>query len=245
MRRYRDRSGRPCLWYGDDEIEHICASALGAAKLFPDPERTAVDIERFVESHLRVRFDHYAELEPDVLGVTEFVEGEDPWIRINRDLTGSALDDDQCPLGVLGRWRATVAHEAAHVLLHRVLFPDARGQLSLFGPDEPTESEATPRLFRSLKRDVSFGYRGGDWREIQANKGMAALLMPRAVFLRVCDREVERQPLSHLPARPDHAEVLDLVFRLSEAFQVSRQAAAIRVEQLDVLRRYNDPGLLG
>jgi Zn-dependent peptidase ImmA (M78 family) len=114
--------------------------------------------------------------------------------------------------------------------------------MTLFGCQEP---EATPRLFRSLKRDVSFGYRGGDWREIQANKGMAALLMPKAVFLRVCDQEVESQPFSCQPVRADHAEVLDLVVRLSKALQVSRQAASIRLEQLDVLGRYNEPGFLG
>jgi hypothetical protein len=242
MRRYQGKDGRPCLWYGVDEIEDICASALGAAKLLPDVSQPAVDIETFVDGHLGVRFEQYAVLEPDVLGVTEFIEGQAPRIRINRDLTGSALDDDECRLGVLGRWRATLAHEAAHVLLHRVLFPAMRNQMNLFGSDEPEKAE--PRLFRSLKRDVSFRYRGGDWREIQANKGMAALLMPKTVFVRVCDQEVRRQPFSRLPVHAGYPEVLDLAVRLSEAFQVSRQAASIRVEHLDVLRRYNEPSLL-
>jgi len=243
MRRYRAKDGSQCLWYGDDEIEEITYSALLAANLVPALDSPAIDIETFIDAHLGVRFEQYAELEPEVLGVTEFVAGESPRIRINQDLTGSALDEDETPLGVLGRWRATLAHEASHVLLHRTLFGDDRKQLSLFKEEEPDRG-APPRLFRSLKRDVSFLNGGGDWREIQANKGMAALLMPKLIFLHVCDREVEAIPFSTRPVRPDHPEALSLVVRLSKLFQVSRQATAIRLETLDVLKRFSGPSLL-
>jgi hypothetical protein len=178
-----------------------------------------------------------------ILGVTEFIAGEQPLIRINQDLTGSALDEDETPSGILGRWRATLAHEASHVLLHSALFVHNTNQLSLFADDE--EGEPAPsRLFRSLKRDVSFANRGADWREVQANKGMAALLMPKVIFLKVCDREVERIPFTARPLLLDNPEVRALVVRLSELFQVSRQAAAIRLETLDVLGRWNRLSLL-
>jgi len=243
MRRYRAKDGSECLWYGDNEIEEIAYSTLQVAGLFPSLDRPGVDIETLIDVQLGVRFEQYADLEPEVLGVTEFLAGEQPRIRINQDLTGSALDEDETPLGVLGRWRATLAHEASHVLLHRTLFDRNKNQLSLFGEEENAPAEA-PRLLRSLKRDVSFANRGGDWREIQANKGMAALLMPKMVFLQVCDREVANRPFSVCPVRPDYPEVRALVIRLSELFQVSRQAASIRVETLDVLGRYNRPSLL-
>ncbi|MGO9600376.1 MAG: ImmA/IrrE family metallo-endopeptidase [Isosphaeraceae bacterium] len=196
----------------------------------------------FIDKHLGVRFEQYADLDAEVLGVTEFVAGDRPRIRINQDLTGSALDEDETPLGVLGRWRATLAHEASHVLLHRRLFERDRNQLSLFGDDEP-RGGAT-QVFQSLKRDVTFSGRGGDWREVQANKGMAALLMPRRLFIQVCEHEIGSKPFSSPPVQPDDPEVFALVTSLSKLFLVSRQAASIRLETLDILGRYKRPGLL-
>jgi hypothetical protein len=222
MRRYRGKDGSECLWYDEDEIEEITFSALQAAGMVPSLDSIPVDIERFVDAHLGVRFEPYADLDPDVLGVTEFTPGHQPRIRINRDLTGSALDEDHTPMGVLGRWRATLAHEASHVLLHRSLFESSRSQLCVFGSEGQEESVA-PRIFHSLKRDVGFANRSGDWREIQANKGMAALLMPKAIFLQVCDREVERSPISKPSLREYQPEVRAMLVRLSESFKLPNQ----------------------
>lgn len=241
MRRYRGKDGGDRLWYDDGEIEEIMAAELHRAGLFPTAEVLAVDIERFVEVHLRARFDQHADLGPDVLGVTEFVPGERPCIRINRDLTGSALDDDECPLGILGRWRATVAHEAAHVLLHSGLFEGAANQRLLFDREDGPAGE--PRVFRSLKRDVSFEDRPVDWREVQANKGMAALLMPRPAFLAASEGEIDAMGS---PGRsPSRAEAATRVVasRLSARFQVSRSAALIRMETLGILPRLMQPDL--
>jgi hypothetical protein len=213
MKRYRGKDGSARLWYGAREIEEIMADELQRAALFPTAEAAAVDIERFVESHLRVRFEQYAELEPHVLGVTEFFPGERPWIRINRDLTGSALDDDECPLGTVGRWRATVAQEAAHVILHAALFEGRSGQLSFLDPEEVQGSEPS-RVFRSLKRDVSFAGQAADWREVQANQGMSALLMPRPVFLVACAREVDAMDLPGRALSRADAAAQDLASRL-------------------------------
>jgi len=245
MRRYRSKDGEERLWYTDREIEDIMRVELEKAELLPTPDSPSVDIEGFVEFHLQVGFDRTADLEPDVLGVTEFVLGGAPLIKINRDLTGSALDEDDSPLGILGRWRATVAHEASHVILHKVLFDVGSAQQGSFLFAEEAEPEI-PRVFRSLKRDVSFaGCNSGDWREVQANMGMAALLMPKPVFLEVCQRELERSPLLSLPnVGPDHPELRPLIGRLAEHFEVSKQAASIRLETLGVLKQLGHPRLL-
>src|SRR5205823_2811941 len=139
-----------------------------------------VDIERFIDE-LGVRIDQHANLDSTVLGFTEFYTDGPPRICINRDLTG-AVDDDETPTGIRGRWRATMAHEAAHVLMHRVLFEVHQNQEKLFKMEEQADPQ---RLMRCLKKNVLF--RGGtsDWREVQANMGMAALLMPDSIFRRV------------------------------------------------------------
>jgi hypothetical protein len=233
VKRYRDRkTGEERLWFVEDEIETIVEAELAKAGLLPTLDSPVVDIERFVESHLNVQFDPYATLPADVLGQTDFRVGERPLVMINADLTGAALDDDDSPLGLQGRWRATVAHEGCHVILHRCLFNLNPSQGSLFDFGDGAE-EPPARLQRCLKRDVAYARAGSDWREVQANQGMAALLMPKPVFAAVCRVEFERLGVERIE---QHTPVADsLARRMAELFQVSRQAAAIRLSTLKLL----------
>src|SRR4051812_22797481 len=126
---------------------------LRKANLLPSPEAPSVDIEGFLERHLKVSLDQHADLPADVLGLTEFFPGKTPHVAINRDLTGSAIDEDGSPLGIRGRWRATLAHEASHVVVHRPLFEVPAEQGSLFaGHLEPAQEPQ--RLMRCEKRSV-------------------------------------------------------------------------------------------
>lgn len=230
MKRYRSRSGELRLWFQPDEVEAIIERELLAAGLMPSIDAPVTDVERFVEVHLGAGLDQYADLEPSVLGLTEFSTGGAPAVSINRDLTGTALDEDVTAPGLLGRWRATVAHEASHVLLHRELFEVDANQASLFEDDAVRDR---PTLMRCLKRDV--GYRAGvsDWREVQANLGMAALLMPRPTFQLVVVRALAS--LGADSARKvDESSVLHrrLISRLANELTVSRQAVGIRLRTL-------------
>ena len=135
MKKYRASDGTERLWFNPGEIDQLVHMELTRASLYPSAATPVVDIERLIERHLRASLDQYADLEPGVLGLTEFLVGRPPKISINRSLTGSALDEDETQSGVFGRWRATLAHEAAHVLLHRELFEPTRS-ISLFGPDQ-------------------------------------------------------------------------------------------------------------
>ena len=219
MRSYRGPSGDQRLWFDDGEIDTIMEAELCRAGLMPEIDGLPVDIEAFVEDHLEATLDQYAELPGAILGLTEFAPGAVPAIQLNRDLTGSAMDAEWCPPGIAGRWRATLAHEGAHVVLHRSLFDIDQGQTSLFEVAEPTDD----RLLRCLKRDVV--YRGGssDWREVQANRGMAALLMPKPLFLDAArSRLHDSRPSSIEAATRDLARV----------FAVSREATAIRLSTL-------------
>lgn len=189
MKTYRSADGEQRIWFEDDEIELIMEDELRRAGLLPTLDASVVDVESFIEGHLTATLDQYAELDSKVLGLIEFRAGHSPSVRINKDLTGSAMDSEWCPPGIHGRWRATLAHEAANVVLHRMLFEVDPAQTSMF--------DATPGpdtlLFRCLKRDVAYRDGTRDWREVQANRGMAALLMPKTLFLRVARRECERR----------------------------------------------------
>ncbi|MDR7470714.1 MAG: ImmA/IrrE family metallo-endopeptidase [Armatimonadota bacterium] len=174
MRRYRHRDGFLRVWFGPQEIDQMAEEALQTAGLLPRLEAPVVDVERFLEGCLGADLDQYAPLPHDVLGATEFRPGVPPLVQVNAALTRAALDDPHPPPGSRGRWRATLAHEAGHILLHRALVEPDPSQTSLFDPPD--------RLFRCLHREVAFGG-GSDWQEVQANRFMAALLMPKSVFV--------------------------------------------------------------
>ncbi len=222
MKRYRSADGEQRIWYDDDEIEQIMEDELRRAGLLPGRAGGVVDVEAFIERHLAASLDQYADLPADVLGLTEFAPRKAPAVRINADLTGSAMDSDWCPPGVEGRWRATLAHEAAHVVLHRMLFDVDLNQESLF--PNPTNQES--RLHRCLKRDVAHRTRPADWREVQANRGMAALLMPKAVFTRAARRA----------GAGTSSDVGNVTRSLAALFGVSRQATTIRLRTLGFIR---------
>jgi hypothetical protein len=218
MRWYRAADGSQQLYLKDATIEDIAESELRAAHLMPATASPVVDIEAFIERHLKAILDAGASLEPTILGLTELRAGEPPRVLINRDLTDAAVEEDGFS-GSLGRWRATLAHEASHVLLHRFLFELNTDQTTMFEGPEPESAH----LFRCLKREVNFGARPGDPREVQANKGMAALLMPRTLY-----GEIARSAVS---ARTE----LELIEELARTFQVSRQATRIRLQTLGFL----------
>ena len=164
MHDYRNASGERRLWFSADEIENIMEKELRRAGLLPTAAEPVVDLEAFLEFGLQVKLDLHAPLKPGVLGVTDFVRNGRPLVSINSDLT-SEVEKEGTLHGTWGRWRATLAHEGSHVVLHRRLFGAPAEQGVLFDVDEVD----TPRMMRCLARDVSFGRCHSDWREVQAN----------------------------------------------------------------------------
>jgi hypothetical protein len=228
---YRRRDGEERIWLSPSKIESMTEEVLRTSEVFPTDEQPAVDIERLIQ-RLHVRMDQHADLEPTVLGLTEFYTNEPPKIFINSDLTG-AIDDDHTPPGIRGRWRATIAHEASHVVMHRVLFEVNQEQDSLFQMQNQPEPQ---RLMRCLKKNVL--YRGGgtnDWREVQANMGMAALLMPQSLFRQLADSVAERHRMAAESLTIGSRSAATLAAEMAACFDVSRQAAGIRLETLGIL----------
>jgi len=142
VRWYRGPEGDQRIWYEAEEIEQIAEDELQRAGLTPEPSSPVTDLERFIESHLGADLDQYAELDADVLGLTRFDPGQRPAVSINKALTESA-ENQQARSGVAGRWRATLGHEASHVLFHRYLFDADLNQPALFDP--PSASNAADR----------------------------------------------------------------------------------------------------
>jgi hypothetical protein len=234
MEWYRGPEGDQRIWYEETEIEQIMSDELARAKLTPTPTSPVTDLERFIESHLKADLDQFAYLPVGVLGLTQFVAGKRPAVSISAELTNAA---DEGPAGLTGRWRATLAHEAAHVVLHRYLFDPVLAQPDLFGATVPHETPSGG-LMRCLKRDISpvrgLGpRRRADWREVQANRGMAALLMPRMTFRRLASQRITAEALTNLTSGSPTAA--HLANQMADSFSVSKQAATIRLETLGII----------
>lgn len=239
MEWYRGVEGDQRIWYEPQDIERIMSDELRKSGQRLTADNPAPDLERFVEAHLRVTLDQYADLPESVLGLTEFVVGRRPSIKINAALTEAAESVPANP-GMRGRWRATIAHEASHVLLHQYLFDPAMAQVQHgdYRDPEPIVVESGG-LMRCLHRDINdqratpSGRGSRDWREIQANRGMAALLMPAQSFRRAALRVASGLSSGLVTAGSADAE--SLVEAMAAEFSVSRQAAGFRLEGLGLL----------
>lgn len=234
MREYFER-GKKLLWFDDQEIESSMEAELAKARLLPSSDAPAVDIEAFIERHLRVSVDQYAEdLDGEVLGLTRFLSDGRCKISIQRKLSEQVDLEDDCPPGIRGRWRATMAHEAAHVLLHRRLFPITAHQSSLFGGGPPNADDGKA-LLRCLARNVGIGMRGGPPEEVQANKGMAALLMPRSLFGAVARMALREIGIAGDTLVEGASLERQFVSTMATRFEVSKQAASIRLKTLNII----------
>ncbi len=174
-----------------------------------------------VEAHVG-DLDLYADLEsdlgPGVEAVTEFRPGRAPIVRVERTLAA----DPRRRL----RLRFTLAHELAHVVLHRELWDRRFAQAQLL-PRTPPRIEAVHS--RALETPSASRPPVGraDWLEWQAGYLGAALLVPAAAV-----RVRGRPPFAGTGAGDR------LVDAVARGFGVSPDAAAVRLRQLG---RLQDP----
>ncbi|WP_099332511.1 ImmA/IrrE family metallo-endopeptidase [Actinomyces minihominis] len=117
-----------------------------------------------------------------------------------------------------GRGRFTLAHECAHIILHRPLEAD-------FSPGEDAVLTRVDLGFKTRPRSNPCDPAAGErWREWQANHLAGALLMPIRPVLRMRAEYFNDDPLD-MVAQP-------LSDRLMETFGVSRSAARTRLSHL-------------
>ncbi len=191
-----------------------------------------VDIERLIENHLGARLDQFADLGPQIQGQTVFVVGNPPLVQIQRS------DSERADVeGGVARFRVrmTMAHEAMHILLHSRLSSTHRSQLALLDGD--TQASAGT-LFRCQEIGIEDGPRRShhyDWREIQANKGMAALLMPKEHFRDTVEEECEREKICRHSLYPGTRATWKAAARGLSSLHVSKQAVLIRMTELALL----------
>ena len=223
MKHVRSNTGpfaeRP--YYKDQEIEHICGDALRKVALLPSSPQ-AIRIDRFIEKYFSV-VPAYEDLPEGVLGLTRFGQS-----GVQEVVVAKSLDEDTGTVAER-RVRTTLAHEGGHGLLHTHLFVLATPSRNLFGdfsePDKP----------KVLCRDVGSqptqapGY-SGQWWEFQANRAMAALLLP----VELVEAAVNEYLLVSLSGfnHFDHSRLEAAARDLADIFEVNPVVARLRLKQL-------------
>jgi Zn-dependent peptidase ImmA (M78 family) len=147
----------------------------------------------------------------EVFGFTAFQRGRKPRVFIARELWEQRHRNN--------RLRTTLAHEYGHVLLHTWLY-DEYG--SLIEPEFCYWQSALPTSAVV------------DWFEWQAGYASGALLMPQS-FMRRTVEAYFRDRIERPPVAKDSPEASALSERVSLAFDVSVEAAAVRLSQLGFL----------
>ena len=171
------------------------------------------DITKLIENEVD-SLDLYADLSEfgeDVEGATEFRRGQKPRVYINKILTGDTRREN--------RLRTTLTHEYGHVHYHSYLW-DVEEPI-IIGSNGKFDNRAI------CKRSTVLDAPHYDWMEWQAGHVCGAILMPVSYVRRAV------QDCTIAPTDPSYSAVI--ISRISEAFQVSKDAARIRLLRLKLL----------
>lgn len=206
--------------FSDLEIDQMCEDALQKVDLLP-LKAEPVRIERFIEKQFGVS-PVYEDMPAGVLGYTTFSAKGVRSIHIAKFL----LDD--VAKVTERRLNSTLAHEAGHGLMHAYLFAFEGAGLSIFGRDADVSPSKV--LCRDADRGGRSGY-DGKWWELQANKAIGGLLLPKTPVLAAL------RPLLPPSDRGDHLALDDprregAATFLVDAFEVNPIVARIRIGSL-------------
>ena len=227
MRWVTDRTGRFARrpHYDPTEIDQeceriLCDFLLKTHKKVEFPITTS-DLTILIESHV-ADLDQGADLteeEGEVEGLTEFTRGKKPTVRISSNLIGKP--------NIENRLRTTLTHELSHVIFHTFMFEVDSKPRSLF----ETASEPPHQLTHKCKRDNMLESSITDWMEWQAGYGCGAFLMPITSLAKTVKDFRQTHSISMGGLSLLSGEGQELIQTVSKAFQISRDAARVRLLQ--------------
>lgn len=156
----------------------------------------------------------------DVEGVTAFYVDREPDVMISDRLANDPRREN--------RLRTTLAHEFGHVRFHRHLWAEKLATGNLFAVPKDDDNKAI------CKRDTILNARQSDWMEWQAGYISGAILMPVSAVRKLVDEYCTPQGIFGAVAlNSDHGQIL--VHSLKDEFQVSEEAARVRLQALKLL----------
>jgi hypothetical protein len=241
LRWCKDATGRFAQrpYYLEEELDHLCETIIlrhleryCGEVVLPVPTNALTTLIECEADDLDVYADLTAE-GPDVEGMTEFVRGKLPRVKIASTLTADSQREH--------RLRTTLAHEYGHVRFHAPLFEHREPTLVLFLDTETTNRQVCQRRSILLARQ-------SDWMEWQAGFCCGALLMPAIVIRRAVVQYLDTTGWP-CPLSETSKEGAQLTAKIAEMFSVSPEATrinthprslalAVRLRRLPSLHQY-------
>ena len=222
MKEVRGRGGVSRPFYSDADFERIAEEELRAQGLLPTTPGP-IRIERFVEKRFGIT-PEYEELPRGVLGYTEFDSSGVRAVFVSRTLSevGGKVQER--------RINTTLAHEAGHGLLHAHLFALDSFPRSLFEDSEDVDPQ---RILCREEREASSALRGydGAWWEVQANRMIGGLLLPRSLVREALDDLFASRGGIGARSLPNDQRLVAET-RLSTLFDVNPRVAQLRIRRL-------------
>lgn len=156
----------------------------------------------------------------NVEGVTAFYVDREPDVMISDRLANDPRREN--------RLRTTLAHEFGHVRFHRHLWAEKLATGDLFAVQKDDDNTAI------CKRDTILNAPQSDWMEWQAGYISGAILMPVSAVRQLADEYcTPRGIYSAVDLQSDHGQIL--VHSVKDEFQVSEEAARVRLRALNLL----------
>ena len=202
----------------DQKIEATAKRSLESLDLMPSSPGP-VKIEKYCERRWKFTED-YIELEPGVLGKAAFTEN-----GIDRIFVSSELTEDTSRTGIV-RSRSTLAHEIGHGELHAEAFAEKIRSDSMHG-NMFDEFAKTNEIRIACREEQILRPRKDEWWEIQANRFMVALLLPKHLLRQVVENRMPERRIGAF--RPI---VTSLPDEIADTFEVSKAMANIASEAM-------------
>lgn len=216
-------------------IEQVCSHVLVAMGLMPE-EPSPIRIDRFIEKHFGIDIEYgdlHSRFGSGVMGACRFDrDGE-----VSEVIVEVTLEADESKTGQR-RVRSTMAHEAGHGLFHGSLFAEKfqveeelkrNGLVPVDNPIGITRDGFACRGLGDRQSNVD----RYDWWEVQANKAMSSLLLPRQLV----DPYVRLVAATAYPPLPWGGRgiiptLTEVAGAVADKFNVSISMAQYRIEKL-------------
>ena len=215
------------VWYDDAEFDLMMDELRTRARLSKFEPGRGIDVEQILLDVYNVSPD-FGETDERTLGRSTFHTDGRLEVSVSRTLSDAAESDHVARR----RLRSTLAHECAHIVLHQHLHvAPATGYLF-----EPPVS-APKVLCRSATIDR---LQGVDWWEFQANRGMACLLLPKALLTASVREAIKALGATDVREllRAGQSELL--VRQLMNEFDVGMEMTIYRLQDLGFFQRNGD-----
>lgn len=195
-----------------------------------------IDVDRVMMRGVGTEAD-YVELPHGILGRTLFRDDGGVRVEISLELCERAETD----VVARRRLRSTMAHECGHVACHRCLYIRDTESYSLFDDSVPHPARRDSIMCRAESLGRS-GYTG-EWWEFQANKCMAALLLPKGLFTQAVRAALETRQIESFERVMRDRAAEPVVRELANEFDVSLSMTTLRLEALGFIPRANQGAL--